>query len=66
MFKDVGEAYGVLSDPKLRRRYDSGADLEELNGGGAGFGGITIPPRPSCVYQYLTHITHTHTHTRCE
>jgi DnaJ homolog subfamily C member 7 len=33
MFKDIGEAYSILSDDQKRRRYDSGADLDELNGG---------------------------------
>ena len=33
-FKDVGEAYSVLSDPKKKARFDSGADMDDMMGGG--------------------------------
>mmetsp|Transcript_32618 Transcript_32618/g.29486 ORF Transcript_32618/g.29486 Transcript_32618/m.29486 type:complete len:283 (-) Transcript_32618:321-1169(-) len=48
-FKDISEAYSILSDPQKRARFDSGADLEDEMGGfgGGGAGGID----PNIIFQ---------------
>ena len=40
MFKDINEAYSVLSDPDKRKRFDLGAYDPSDPTGGAGFGGF--------------------------
>lgn len=44
MFKDISEAYAVLSDAQKRKRYDCGADLNDLDGGGFPGGGGSFDP----------------------
>jgi DnaJ family protein C protein 7 len=44
IFKDVNEAYAVLSDKNKKAIFDSGGDPEGGNGGFSGFGGAGFDP----------------------
>ena len=45
-FKEIGEAYSVLSDSQKRAQYDQGVDLQDMHdGGGGGFGGSSARPK---------------------
>jgi len=39
-FKDINEAYSILSDPQKKKRFDVGADLDDDFSGGFGGGGV--------------------------
>ncbi|KAI8067571.1 hypothetical protein BC940DRAFT_257038 [Gongronella butleri] len=41
-FKEVNDAYSILSDPQKKARFDSGADLEGMGGMGGGFDGAGV------------------------
>lgn len=42
-FKEIGDAYAILSDSEKKARYDSGADLEGMGGmGGFPGGGVDV------------------------
>ena len=48
-FKEIGEAYGVLSDAKKRARYDNGHDIDDLEG--HGHGGFSNDIDPNQIFQ---------------
>jgi len=40
MFRDVSEAYNILSDPKKRQQHDMGVSGEDIESGMGGMGGM--------------------------
>ncbi|CAJ0906783.1 8995_t:CDS:2 [Entrophospora sp. SA101] len=46
-FKEIGEAYAILGDPVKKQRYDSGVDLDSINGSG----GMDFEVDPNLFFQ---------------
>lgn len=40
MFKDINEAYAILSDPQKRKQHDSGMSMDDMQNGGGMPGGF--------------------------